>query len=213
MKSEELYYDHYKDTYANQLVNIQERNRLTSALLILMVLLLALVVEPSTIEEKANIYLNGIVDGLSFDLSSINTIIIFVSLWLLVRYYQVVMQIEKIYSYLHECEEVLSKDGNYVINREGAYYLKSYPWLKDVVNFCYVFILPIAIITIAVVRIVTEWHWIGWLKVIDICGLSLIILFSLLYISYRHLREEYFDKDAHPGIKSCKRILGYFRMD
>lgn len=213
MKSEDLYYDHYKDTFEKQLDYLKGRNRLTLVLLFLMVFLLALVVKPMSIGEKANIYLDGVAKGLSFNLSSINTIIIFVSLWVEVRYFQVVMQIERMYSYLHECEEKLNKEGEYVVNREGAYYLKSYPWLKELVDFCYVVLLPIAIVVIAIVRIVTEWNWTGWLKCVDVCGLLMIVIFSLLYLSHRILREEYFSKTAHPGLDLCKRICGYLRMN
>lgn len=212
MTDEGLYYDHYKDSFALQQSYLSERNKLTVAMLALLVLIAGFIYDPAMLNEKVNTYVATKVEGLAFELKYLNTGVIFLFLWVMTRYYQVVLQIEKMYLYLSDCEDKLSEDNEYLVNREGAYYLKSYPWLKDVVNACYVVFLPLAIIIVAVFKIVNEYAWTTHFKIVDFIGLGLIILLSLLYLSHRLLREEYFDKTQFASMTWYNRILHYLRI-
>ena len=134
-------------------------------------------------------------------------------LWYTLQYYLVVLQIEKMYSYLNECEKKLSdlmEDAT--INREGAYYLKSYPWLKDLVLSFFFVGVPVGIIALSVFKIINEWQWTSNIRLLDIILLMLLVIFSILYLSNRKLREEYFDKTSYPSLKWHQRIFGYFRF-
>ena len=212
MTDEGLYYDHYKDSFALQQSYLSERNKLTVAMLALLVLIAGFIYDPAMLNEKVNTYVATKVEGLAFELKYLNTGVIFLFLWVMTRYYQVVLQIEKMYLYLSDCEDKLSEDNEYLVNREGAYYLKSYPWLKDVANACYVVFLPLAIIIVAVFKIVNEYAWTTHFKIVDFIGLGLIILLSLLYLSHRLLREEYFDKTQFASMTWYNRILHYLRI-
>ena len=212
MTDEGLYYDHYKDSFALQQSYLSERNKLTVAMLVLLVLIAGFIYDPAMLNEKVNTYVATKVEGLAFELKYLNTGVIFLFLWVMTRYYQVVLQIEKMYLYLSDCEDKLSEDNEYLVNREGAYYLKSYPWLKDVANACYVVFLPLAIIIVAVFKIVNEYAWTTHFKIVDFIGLGLIILLSLLYLSHRLLREEYFDKTQFASMTWYNRILHYLRI-
>lgn len=212
MTDEGLYYDHYKDSFALQQSYLSERNKLTVAMLVLLVLIAGFIYDPAMLNEKVNTYVATKVEGLAFELKYLYTGVIFLFLWVMTRYYQVVLQIEKMYLYLSDCEDKLSEDNEYLVNREGAYYLKSYPWLKDVVNACYVVFLPLAIIIVAVFKIVNECAWTTYFKIVDFIGLGLIILLSLLYLSQRLLREEYFDKTQFASMTWYNRILHYLRI-
>lgn len=191
MNSEEKYYDHYKDTWSLQQSYLSERNKLTASLLILLVLVAGFMYEPANFPEKVNTYLDSRVKGLSFDMKYLNTGFIFLLLWVMTRYYQAVIKIERMYHYLKDCETTLSADKKYIINREGVYYSKSKAWLISVLNFCYVVLLPVAIIIIAIIKIINECKC-GWtknFKVADFIGLGLIILLSLLYILNRWFKK------------------------
>ncbi len=126
MQSESDFYDHYKETFAVQQGYLSERNKLTAAMLVLLVLLAGFIYDPAMLNDKVNQYVNSHVEGLAFEMKYLNTGIIFMLLWVITRYYQVVLQIEKMYHYLDDCEKKLSENGTYKVNREGAYYLKSY---------------------------------------------------------------------------------------
>lgn len=212
MKDESLYYDHYKETFALQQGYLAERNKLTVWMLILLVFVAGFIYDPAMLNEKVNKYVESQVEGLALELKYLNTGVIFLLLWVMTRYYQAVLQIEKMYLYLKDCEDKLSEDDNYIVNREGAYYLKSYPWFSDVLNACYVALLPLAIIIVAVVKIVNECSWSTHFKIVDFMGLGLIIFLSLLYLSNRLFREEYFDKTQFSNMKWNERVLRYLRI-
>ena len=48
-------------------------------------------------------------------------------------------------------------------------------------------------------------------KIVDIVGLGLIILVSLLFLSNRWLHEEFFNKKKHPDMKWLDRVKAYFK--
>lgn len=212
MTSESDYYDHYKDTFAIQQGNLSERNKMTVYLLVLLVLLMVFIYDPAMLNKQINGYLANKVEGIAIELKFLNTGIIFLILWVMIRYYQLVFEVERLYKYLTEIEAKLSVDHKFIINREGAYYLKSYPWFKDFLDFCYVRVLPFGIISTAVLRIYTESNWATNFRYVDYIGLVLIIIFSLLYLSNRVLGEEFFDKKRYPNMSVCDRVLAYFKL-
>lgn len=214
MKSEDNYYDHYKDSWSLQQTYLSERNKLTVTLLVLLVLVTVFMYEPAMMVEKLNTYLDSRVKGLAFGMKYLNTGLTFLLLWVVTRYYQTVMKIDRLYDYLNECETKLCKsDGVYKVNREGAYYRKTRSWMTNILNICYGIVLPGVIIGIAVVKICKESNWAINIKffLFDIAGLSLIILFSLLYVSKVLFHEEYFDKNKYPEMKWLCRLGFYFK--
>ena len=79
-----------------------------------------------------NLIIGAQIDNLAFDFDFLNTGLIIAFFWFSLQYYMIVLQIEKMYDYLKECEDKLCEGFlNFKINREGAYYLKAYPWLKE----------------------------------------------------------------------------------
>lgn len=203
------YYDHYKDTFEQQKAYLARRDHLTLLLLLLAIILIGLLVDPSNLGEKFNIIIGAQVKDLRFDLHFINTGVILVTFWYLLQYYMVVLQVEKMYKYISECEQRLMKATPlYPINREGAYYLKSYPWLKNIADYIFVLGFPLGYIVLSVIKITNECVWTTPLKYVDIFVLCLIIFFSLLYISNRKLHEDYWNKNNY-DISFYKRLIGY----
>lgn len=211
MEGIEVLYDHYKDTFEQQKRYLAKRDHLTVLLLILAILLIGLIFDPNYISSKLNAVIKAQVDNLVFDFEFINTGLIIAFFWFSLQYYMVVLQIERMYKYLDQCEAYLCAGyTGFKINREGAYYLKSYPWMKTLADRFFVLGIPIGFITLSVCKIVNEWCWISKLHYIDIIFLFLTSLYSLLYISNRVFHEEYFDKVSHPNEDLLMRIKGYF---
>lgn len=207
----EVLYDHYKDTFEQQKSNLTKRDHLTVLLLILAILLIGLIFDPNYISSKLNAVIKAQVDNLVFDFEFINTGLIIAFFWFSLQNYMVVLQIERMYKYLDQCEASLCAGyTGFKINREGAYYLKSYPWMKTLADRFFVLGIPIGFITLSVCKIVNEWCWISKLHYIDIIFLFLTTLYSLLYISNRVFHEEYFDEVSHPNEDLLMRIKGYF---
>ena len=211
MDGMEVLYDHYKDTFEQQKSNLTKRDHLTVLLLILAILLIGLIFDPNYISSKLNAVIKAQVDNLVFDFEFINTGLIIAFFWFSLQYYMVVLQIERMYKYLDQCEASLCAGyTGFKINREGAYYLKSYPWMKTLADRFFVLGIPIGFITLSVCKIINEWCWISKLHYIDIIFLFLTTLYSLLYISNRVFHEEYFDEVSHPNEDLLMRIKGYF---
>lgn len=211
MEGIEVLYDHYKDTFEQQKRYLAKRDHLTVLLLILVILLIGLIFDPNYISSKLNAVIKAQVDNLVFDFEFINTGLIIAFFWFSLQYYMVVLQIERMYKYLDQCEASLCAGyTEFKINREGAYYLKSYPWMKTLADRFFVLGIPIGFITLSVCKIVNEWCWISKLHYIDIIFLFLTSLYSLLYISNRVFHEEYFDEVSHPNEDLLTRIKGYF---
>lgn len=211
MEGIEVLYDHYKDTFEQQKRYLTKRDHLTVLLLILAILLIGLIFDPNYISSKLNAVIKAQVDNLVFDFEFINTGLIIAFFWFSLQYYMVVLQIERMYKYLDQCESSLCAGyTEFKINREGAYYLKSYPWIKTLADRFFVLGIPIGFITLSVCKIVNEWCWISKLHYIDIIFLFLTSLYSLLYISNRVFHEEYFDERYHPNESFLMRIKGYF---
>ena len=211
MEGIEVLYDHYKDTFEQQKGYLAKRNHLTVLLMVLAILLIGLIFDPKYISCKLNTVIKAQVSNLVFDFEFINTGFIIAFFWFSRQYYMVVLQIEKMYEYLDQCETSLCAGyTGFKINREGAYYLKSYPWMKTLADKFFVLGIPIGFITLSVCKIVNEWCWISNLHYIDIIFLFLTSLYSLLYISNRVFHEEYFDVKVHPNLHFCTRLKRYF---
>ena len=211
MEGIEVLYDHYKDTFEQQKRYLAKRDHLTVLLLILAILMIGLIFDPNYISSKLNAVIKAQVDNLVFDFEFINTGLIIAFFWFSLQYYMVVLQIEKMYKYLDQCEASLCVGyTEFKINREGAYYLKSYPWMKTLADRFFVLGIPIGFITLSVCKIVNEWCWISKLHYIDIIFLFLTSLYSLLYISNRVFHEEYFDMEEYPNLHLYIRLKRYF---
>lgn len=211
MEGIEVLYDHYKDTFEQQKRYLAKRDHLTVLLMILAILLIGLIFDPNYISIKLNTIINAQVNNLVFDFEFINTGLIIAFFWFSLQYYMIALQIEKMYKYLDQCEASLCAGyTGFKINREGAYYLKSYPWMKTLADRFFVLGIPIGFITLSVCKIVNEWRWISNFHCIDIIFLFLTSLYSLLYISNRVFHEEYFDVEAHPNLHFCTRLKRYF---
>lgn len=211
MEGIEVLYDHYKDTFEQQKGYLAKRDHLTVLLMILAILLIGLIFDPNYISIKLNTVIQAQVNNLAFDFEFINTGFIIAFFWFSLQYYMVVLQIEKMYKYLDQCETSLCAGyTGFKINREGAYYLKSYPWMKILADKFFVLGIPIGFIALSVCKIVNEWCWISNLHYIDIIFLFLTSLYSLLYISNRMFHEEYFDMEEYQNLHLYIRLKRYF---
>lgn len=211
MEDKEILYDHYKDTFEQQKGYLAKRDRLTVLLMLDAVLLTGLMYNPNDVSCKLNTIISTQVDNLMFDFQVINTGLVIIFFWFSLQYYMVVLQIEKMYKYIAGCEKKMSESfSDFDISREGAYYLKSYPWMKWLADKIFVLGIPIGFTILTVCKIINEWYWATSLKFVDIVFLTLTSIFSLFYISNRIFHEEYFDKHTYPELNIANRVKKYF---
>jgi hypothetical protein len=150
---------HYKDTYDIHLSSIKQRDILFYALL--------LILSFFSLQTYSFNFANSIITdflskqiGVGIDKRSIllSTVLWFLLFGITIKYYQVVLLIEKQYAYLHGLEEMLN---NYYRNtiaftREGKAYLSNYPTLSSWVCFIYSFVFPVLIVYCVYLRIIDE---------------------------------------------------------
>lgn len=187
MKSEDLYYDHYKDTFAEQKTYLSRRNKFTLYLFLLLLVFGFQLENPQTIEMLVNKLVESKLPDAKVGFDSINLLLEFVFLWVAVTYYQINLTVERTYDYLHTVEKKLSKD-NYSIEREGKDYKKDYPLLLNLVHWFYIIALPLLIISFSALKLIHICDY-GFV-VLQIIVLALTIVFSGLYFIRRCFHKE-----------------------
>lgn len=209
MASETLY-DHYKDSNDQQKTFIVKRDRLTIAILLTAAGLGFLLLNPQSLTQCANQYISdsyGIQNEI-LNFSILHTGIIYLLLWFVLQYYQVCLTIEKWYWYIGTLEKKLVENGE-IISREGVSYAESYPLLKNVANFLYSWCIPLGIGTVAAYRTVQILKINEGNVLLDLMGLILICLLSVLYFSDRNLNWKSWKENA--GL--CYKIRGFVKLD
>lgn len=192
MKDESLYYDHYKETNEKQQEKVHKRDLFTVYLLCCLAFFLLVLKDPDKTTETFNkVVLNGISDFF-LEFSYINTILIYVTLWIVLQYYQICLSIERGYLYISSMETKLSND-EYSITRESLSYLEKYPILSNVANFVYAWGIPIVVGILAFLKMDSLDKFMS--NVLDNIGLGLIIIFSVCYfidrnLSFSELKDE-----------------------
>lgn len=88
----------------------------------------------------------------------IASLVWFALLYVAIRYFQNVINIEKQYNYTHQLEKELAKhyDGK-AFTREGKAYLNNYAIFSDWVHIVYWYIFPLLFTAVITVKIVGEW--------------------------------------------------------
>ena len=175
MSEEELLYDHYKDT--NDLIQktIEQRNKFFLWLVVVISLLFIFAVSPDTVMTVLCSYImkeyNVDVSG---QLTTIQSSLWVVLLFLSMRYYQSNVHAERSYSYLHSLEQRISNKYNTQFDREGGNYLRNYPKLNDAMDFLYKIGFPAIYLVVVAIKIISE---------IEV-GFSVHTLFDLLICIY-----------------------------
>ncbi len=150
---------HYKETYELHVACIQQRDRLFYALLavvgIFSLQLGSVSVSNSLVAEFLK---NSAGITIGTDSSLIATLIWFALFGLSTKYYQVVVQVERQYPYLHDLETLLSRyyPGTNAFTREGKSYLWNYPAFSNWIWFLYTIAFPVLIVFGSWLQISTE---------------------------------------------------------
>lgn len=211
--TQEQLFEHYNTTYEQQTEFLAKRDRFTIYILLIAVAYALLMSYPQTLTEAVDSYVKETLkfNGTLINFGVLNTGLIYLLLWLLMQYYQVCLTIEKWYGYLYSLEEKLSTQ-DFKISREGKSYADTYPVLKNVVNFLYTWALPLGIASISVIRVLALLKN-GLFSWIDVVGLLLIAIVSLLYFSDRNLQWGYLNKSKHKSLNWRRRVKGFIRLD
>ena len=191
-KKFEILNDHYKDTFTHAISYRKQRDRLFLYLLLVLALMFLEVSSP----DKSYAFISGLLSnklgkGIELGASFINGLVWFFLLSLVLKYFQIVVVMERQYAYLHKLEKELTY--NYLsgipFTREGKSYLGNYPILSDWADILYVWVFPLLLLFFISVKIVIEFPDDGELSFV--WGISLVFCLmiwvtSILYLLFRY---------------------------
>lgn len=178
----ELYYDHYKESYALCKEAQKRRNKGFVAVCCLEAISFLILIRP---EIAFSTILAGISNtlGTALDLgnSTLQTLIWALIAYVLIRYCQDTLYIERQYRYINKIEKEISKclDGD-SFDREGENYLNNYPMVLNFIDLFYNMLSPIMFFLINVVHITKEWQSTQSVKLVLLCDSILFLAISII---------------------------------
>ena len=183
---------HYKDSFDIHRSTIKQRDTLFYGLLIILSVFTLQMSSADTVANMLNEYVakvSGVKIGNNLDF--ISTLMWFLLFGFSTRYFQVVLEIERQYGYLHALEEQLNShySSSKAFTREGKAYLSKYPLFLNWVWLLYTLFFPCLILFSVVARIKSEnagMNSIQFNQVIDLVCYLMIGTSSILYIYRLH---------------------------
>lgn len=171
---------HYTHTFDFLQTHLKKRDRLFAGLLLILAILLFQIYTPS---EASNLISSLIEKKLdiktTINLLYIQSIIWFVLLSVVIKYFQSVVFIERQYTYLHSLEDNLSSEYNgQAFTREGKSYLSNYPAFLNWASFLYTMLFPAILAVVTTSKIVSEYRQYGYREVL--LWFNVIIYISIM---------------------------------
>jgi hypothetical protein len=151
--------EHYRDTQKILENNVKARDQYFFFTLVILAVMAFQLFSP---HQSGNVLNEFIKDKLgtetSVSLVYITSILWFSLLAILVRYFQIVINLEKQYNYMHTLEGVLSREySSKVFTREGKSYLKAYPRFSEWMHIVYRYIFPVLFVIAVTIKITGDW--------------------------------------------------------
>lgn len=186
MDSLEILYDHYKETGELSRTAQNRRNKGFIGLCVLEAISFLILVRPmdvlklfvSEIKNKLDVTLN-------LSNSILQTLIWVLITYVMIRYVQDVLYVERQYLYMDMLEKKISKEGSSdVFMREGLHYQNNYPMVLNFIDLFYKMLSPVLFLTINTIRIVFEWKQQNTLTLALICDTILYVSLSIILWFY-----------------------------
>ncbi|ETR71589.1 MAG: hypothetical protein OMM_02377 [Candidatus Magnetoglobus multicellularis str. Araruama] len=139
---------HYKDSYDIHRETIKRRDKLFYSLLAIIAIFTLQVTSTEEVNTILSKYILKQGINLSINFHFISTLIWLILLGFSIRYFQIVIEIQRQYSYLHKLEEELNKyyKNTVVFTREGKSYFQNYPLFSNWLWLLYTAFFPMLIL-------------------------------------------------------------------
>lgn len=150
----DLLYDHYKESNTLRLEAQGRRNKHFVILCCLEAILYWILIRPETAFSSLLSGLSAILGTLlELGNETTQTLIWILVVYVLIRYCQDTLYVERQYKYLDKIEKSISRklDGN-VFDRESDNYLCGYPMVLDFIDLFYKMLMPVIFFVINIVR-------------------------------------------------------------
>lgn len=184
---------HYKDSFDIHRATIKQRDTLFYGLLVILAIFTLQLSSADTVANIVNEYVNK-VSGVKIgnNVSFISTLMWLILLGFSTRYFQVVLEIERQYGYLHQLEELLN---NYFPNtkaftREGKSYLSKYPLFSNWVWLLYTLFFPSLILASVIAKIRGDIEMYGFQEFNQIINFICYLIIGTSSILYTYRLHE-----------------------
>lgn len=199
---------HYKNTIDSLRLTLKTRDNLFYLTLALLAIFTLQLSSTEIVVGVINDYIDrsiGISLGNSADL--ISTLLWLFLLGISIKYFQIVLDIERQYKYLHSLEKELNiyYKESIAFTEEGKEYAKQYPLFSNWVWLLYTIFFPVLIIFCVTIKIIAEinsYRSIESNQIINFISYLMIGTSSILYLYQLH--KEFIQNVA-------ARLINYFR--
>ena len=163
MEKLDIYYDHYKESNSLCLAAQSRRNKSFIYLCVLEAISFLLVENPDFICTFINDVAKEKLEAtILFSITVLQTLVWIVIAYVLVRYVQDVLYVERQYKYQSTLEKKISRllketDKQNLFTREGKNYSEEYPMVLNFIDLFYKFLAPVLFTVINAVHIIQEW--------------------------------------------------------
>ena len=191
-KKFEILNDHYKDTFTHAISYRKQRDRLFLYLLLVLAIMFVQVSSP----DNSTALISGLLSkklgkSIALEASFIKLLVWFLLFSLVLKYYQLVVVIERQYAYLHKLEKELASYylSQVAFTREGKSYLENYPKLSDWADRLYVWVFPTLFLFFISAKFVIEFlneERFSFVLVISLVFCLMIWVTSVLYLHFRY---------------------------
>jgi len=187
--------DHYKDTFHYVREYVAIRDRLFLLVLVLLGLQFFQISSPDTSSTAiVDFFKNHLGFQISADKHSLNAILWFALLSVVVRYFQANVYINRQYKYLHVLEDKFTRlFGEKTIIREGKHYLSAYPLFSDWTNCLYTWVFPVLLLLTGGFKIYSDWpgnNDAGMAYVVSCIFYLMIVISTVLHMNFLHFGKK-----------------------
>lgn len=176
----EILYDHYKETFSLSKAAQERRNKSFICLCVLEALAFFIVIDPEKMLNTMKSF-ETLAEIVNLGYVIIQTLLWMMIAYVLIRYVQDMIYIERQYGYLNELEKrLLDNNAKKIISREGENYQKEYPKVLNLIDLFYKMLMPVLFSVINVFHIVMEWQHSGKNILSVVCDTVLFIAIFII---------------------------------
>lgn len=191
MNNTEILYDHYKETINQIKKQENKRNHLFIIVLIHIFILFLISLRPESVcNTISDLLMEQWKMGFHFSINIVQIILMITMLYCVIRYYQINIQIDKTYPYIHKIEEELAEKISNNFGREGKNYLRQYPKTQNIVYYSYKYMFPFSFIIALIYRLILNDTWNNPLvKIVEGIITIILIILNIVYVIDTYQQE------------------------
>lgn len=199
----DILYDHYKVSNSMLQSNLKDREKFFRSLFVFEVLNIIFLYQPlefaKIIQTSLNLSQNIKIESTSFLVTSLQIVISVAISYLLIRYFQSNIRAERQYSYISKLEnELTAKADTDIFCRESAEYSRNYPFVLNIIDIFYKFIIPLILLLSHLVKICSFLEVITHnFNIVSFIEIIIDTFLIILVIAYVCLMKRYISNSAH----------------